>query len=180
MKKDNFAKKTWISLSIILGSIIIASGAFYYFSNDLTFQTNKIITERQAVNGQNNALNSLASLKSQQPAAEGYGAAMSKLLPDQYGIVNFNGWLTTIAAQYGINVSFAFTGSGTPSAQATASTPGTIDFSLTMTGPVDKINLYLKDIESQSSGFLFSLHSFDYTTDPTGAKINSQGTLFFK
>ncbi len=178
--KDTFARKTWMSLLIILGSIIIASGAFYYFSNDLTAQMTKIVSERQAVSGQNNALDSLAALKSQEPTAAAYTAAMKQLLPDQYGIVNFSAWLTTIAAKYGVSVSFAFTGNGTPSAQSTASTPGTIDFSLSISGPVDKANQYLKDIESQSPGFLFTLHSFDYTTDSSGEKLNAQGTLFFK
>lgn len=178
--KNTFSKRAWISLLIILGSIIIASGAFYYFSNDLATQTDKIVTERQAVSGKNNALDSLAALKNDEPKAEGYAAAMSNLMPDQYGIVNFKQWLNTIAKKYGIDVSFAFTGNGTPSTQSTPSTPGTIDFSLTLTGSVASTTQYLNDIESQSPGFLFTLKSFDYTTDSSGAKMNAQGTLFFK
>jgi hypothetical protein len=177
---DNFKKKTWVSLGIIVGSIIIASLAFYYFSNDLSLQVNKIIADRQAVSGQNYDLNSLALLKSDEPEAEVYTAQMNQLLPDQYGIVNFNSWLTKTASTYGVMVSSAFSGSGNPTTQPTLSSAGTIGFSLSVQGPVGSIAPFLKYIESDSTGFLLTLTSFDYTNDLGEEKVNAQGILFFR
>jgi hypothetical protein len=178
--KDNFKKKTWISLGIILGSIIIASAAFYYFSGDLATQANKITLERQSVSGENNALDSLALLKGDESKAEVYTAQMNQLLPDQYGIVNFNSWLVKTGASYGVSVSSAFVGSGNPSAQATAATPGTINFSLSVQGPAGSTTKFIAYLESGSTGYLLTLTSFDYTSDTSGEKVNAQGILFFR
>lgn len=132
------------------------------------------------VNGQNSTLNDLASLKDAAPKAQAYSTVMDQLLPDQYGIVNFGSWLSTIALKYGVTVSSAFSNGGVPSLQSTASTPGSIDFSLTINGTATNTTQFLNDAESHSSGFLFTLNSFDYTNDPSGAKISAQGTLFFR
>lgn len=178
--KDNFARKAWISLLIILGSIIVASVVLYYFSNDIAFQASKIASERKAVNGQNSALGSLASLKSDAPKADAYAVAINQLLPDQYGIVNFSSWLDAIAKKYNVTVTLSLSGSGVPSAQPTPSSPGTVDFSFTASGSTGNVTQFLKDAEMESSGFLFNLGSFDYTTEASSEKVNAQGTLFFK
>jgi hypothetical protein len=178
--KDNFKKKAWISLGIIIGSIILASAAFYYFSSNLSVQANKITLVRQAASNNNNALNSLALLKGDESKAEIYTAEMNQLLPDQYGIVNFNSWLVKAGASYGVSVSSAFVGSGNPSVQATASTPGTINFSLSVQGPVGDTTKFIMYLESESTGYLLTLTSFDYTSDVSGEKVNAQGILFFR
>ena len=167
-------------MGIVLGSIIIASGALYYFSGDLTAQASKIIAEKQSVSQQNDELSNLALLKKNQRLANAYGVAINQLLPDQYGIVNFQPWLTTIAKKYNVTVTSAFQGDGTPTSAPTPSAPGTILFSISIQGPIGSTVNFLHDIELNESGYLFTLSTFDYTSDSSGEKINAQGTLFFK
>ena len=178
--KDNFTKKVWISFGVILGSFIAASGALYYYSNDLTAQANKITIEQSSLAGETTALGSLASLKNDAPKADTYTAAIDQFSKDQYGIVDFNTWLGTVGKKDGVTVSSAFAGGGTPTSLPTPSTPGVINFSLSINGPAGTTKQFLSDIETNLVGFPLTITSFDYTSDPSGEKVNAQGTLFFR
>jgi hypothetical protein len=177
--KNSFTKKVWISLGVIILSIIIASVALYYFSNDLAAQASKVITDRQAVSAQSDQLGSLAQLESDAPKAAGYVIAMNQLMPDQYGLVGFGPWLNQVAKKYAVTVSYAFQGQP---ALSNGATPGSIDFSLTAQGSSGSVVSFLNNIESQSPGFILTFSSFDYTNDssagPAAETVKAQGTLF--
>jgi hypothetical protein len=175
--KMNFKQKIWLDAGLILGSLAVASVALYFLSNDLGVQANKVISNKESLSGQDNAVEELALLKSQLPQAASYTAAIENLLPDQYGLINFGPWLNAVAARYNVVVTYAFLNNPTP---ATVSTPGTTGFSISVQGSQGSIEEFLKDIESQSAGFLFTLSSFDFTADSIGESLNAQGTLFFQ
>jgi hypothetical protein len=178
---DNFKKKAWISFGVIFLSIAIASGTLYYFSNDLTAQTSKVVTDKALATEQQNAVGNLALLKAAEPQAKVYSAAIKQLLPDQYGVVGFGPWLDKVAQKYSVTDKFLF--QGTP-VQPTASSPGTYGFTLDVQGSPNNIELFLKDIESQSVGFLLNIVSFDLTnnqsSDNTGGHFSAQGVVFFR
>jgi hypothetical protein len=175
--KMNFKQKIWLDAGLILGSIAVAAVAVYFLSNDLNVQANKVISNKESLSGQNNSVEELALLKSQLPQAASYTAAMENLLPDQYGLINFGPWLNAIAARYNVVATYAFLNNPT---LASVSAPGTMGFSLSVQGPQGSVDKFLKDIESQSAGFLLTLSSFDFTANSTGESLNAQGILFFQ
>jgi hypothetical protein len=173
----NFKKKAWISFAIIFVSIIAATGAIYYFSGDLAFQSGTVISDSQTVADQNNALSNFALLKGEASAAESYEAAISQLLPDQYGVITFSTWLASIAKKYGSTISSNMTGAAVA---PVGSQPGTIAFSFTLQGPNGSAAAFLKDIEKQEAGFLFEINTFNFTNTNSGEELDAQGTLFFR
>jgi hypothetical protein len=116
-------------------------------------------------------------LETTAPEAALYEAAMEKLLPDQYGLVDFGPWLTKLGNQYGVTASFSF--QGNPSAPP-AGTLGSAPFSLTAQGDsIQSLTNFLKDIESQAPGYLLSISSFDLSNS-ANPSLTAQGTLFFR
>jgi hypothetical protein len=174
---NKFKKSAWISFGIIFVSIVIASGVFYYFSADLKLQADKVTRDRGILSDQNSALSNFAELKKDSTQAEVYAAAMNRLLPDQNGLVGFGGWLDQIAKKYQVTDTFSFEGGTNPAAGAN---PGTVNFSLESEGTISNIGQFVKDIESQSTGYLFSLNTFDLDNNNGAAKLTAQGTLFFQ
>jgi hypothetical protein len=96
-------------------------------------------------------------------------------------LIGFTPWLDQVAKKYSVTVSTSLQGNPTLS---NGTAPGSINFSLSAQGPTGGVVNFLNDIESQSSGFLLTITSLDYTNDLSGGvsaeKINAQGTLFFR
>lgn len=170
-------KRLWVSFGIIFGTIIVASAAVYYYAGEVHDEAGKIVVDRTLIAQQEAALSNLAALKQDAPKAAQYEAAINQLVPDQYTLITFSKWLTTIAQKYNVTAGSSF--GGNPSNPG-AGTPGVESFSLQAQGNQNDMVKFLQDIETESAGFLLSIDGFDFTTDGANSRITANGRLFFQ
>lgn len=168
-------KQLWISVGIIVGVVIVASAALYFLSGDVTAQADKIVSDRAHVALANSAVSVLASLKSDAALAAPYKVQMDEILPTHNELVGFPQALNALGQADNVSVSFAFQGGGTAT---TPSTPGSDSFSLNVTGTPSNLAAFLKDLESQKSGFIVAIDSFDFSNNGTTYRLTSQGRVF--
>jgi hypothetical protein len=176
-----FNRRLWISSAIILGSIAIASAAFYYISQDISGNVNKIVADRMLINQQTNAVSTLAELKDDAASAQPYQAAMEQLLPTQDGLIGFSGWLQGIgnADQVAVTTTFnpnAIINNNTPGNPNSA---GAMGFSLQAQGSVAAIAAFMEDIQTKS-GFFVQINSFNLVGGSSGDMLSAQGLVFFQ
>ena len=176
MIKDRFMRRFWISMSIIVGSIVVAGLAIDYFSGSLSAEANIIVGDRTTIQRNTDAVASLAQLKSAAPQAARYQAAMDQILPDQYGLVTFTQWFSQLGQKYNVTTNAAFQGSVVPTAATVA---GSAQFSFSAVGSPADISAFLNAVDSTTSGFIVSLSTFDVASDGTNETITGQGQLFF-
>ncbi len=174
---DSFKKYLRIGIGVILGSIVITSVAFWYFSNGLRAEADSIIAKKTALKNEASALANYAALKSDAPKAAQYDAAIQKLLPDQSGLITFNTWVSQIARGYGVIATVAYQGDPT---LPTGLVPGSVAFTMTAQGPENSIVPFLDYISVKAVGFPFSFGSFNFTNDRTQENFTGQGTLYFR
>lgn len=177
MVKDRFSKQLWMSLGIIVISILISGGVLYFFTGDLSANADAIMAAHATIQTQNDALANLANLKQQAPQAAQYQAEIHQLIPDQYGLVPFAQWFKDEGSRYNVTADAVFQGSIVP---AQGSTPGTISFSFNVQGTPSNLISFLDTVSatSTSSGFLLTINSFNITMNGTSANATGQGTLF--
>ena len=174
---DRFKKYLWIGTGVILGSIVIASVAFYFLSNEITAQADSIVVERTAAQNEASAIAGFAALETQAPKAMQYDAAIQKLLPDQSGLITFNTWVTQIAKKYNVIATVAYQGDPTLPA---GPVPGSAAFTMTAQGPENSMVPFIDYLSSQAVGFPLSFESFDFTNNRTQENFTGQGTLYFR
>jgi hypothetical protein len=175
MVKDRFAKQLWISGGVILGSIAIATGVLIFLSGEISAQASTIMTDRESIQEKTAAVATLAELEQDVPQAAQYQEAIDQIIPDQFGLVTFPQWLSTLGARYDVTTDAVLQGAATPAAGATA---GTAQFSFTADGSPSNLAAFLNDMNSKAAGFLLSLSSFNVVSDGTNQKITGQGILF--
>ena len=174
MTNEHFARRLWIGFGIIIASIIIAGGALYFFSGDLSANAAAIVSARGALNEQDAAVANLAGLKQQAAQAAQYQAAMDQLVPDQYGLVTFTQWFAAQGTQYNVSASAEFQGEPISS---DGTTPGSAPFTFTVSGSIANLTSFLDAIGAKSSGFLVLITSYNIT-DPA-RDTASRGTELF-
>lgn len=172
-----FKKRLWIGGGVIMASIFIASGAFYFLSGSITSKADKIVAQKTSARNNANAIANFATLATALPEATKYETAIQKLLPDQSGLISFNTWIGQIAQKYGVIATVAYQGDPTP---ATASVPGSANFTMTAQGPEGSIVSFLDYLSSQAQGFILTFNTFDFTNDQSQEGIIAQGTIYFR
>ena len=174
---DSFKKYLRIGVGVILGSIAIASVAFWFFSGGLHVQADSIIAEKTAVKNEASAVANFAALESDAPKAAQYDLAIKKLVPDQSGLITFNAWISQIAKGYRVIATVAYQGDPTLPAGVV---PGSAAFTMTAQGPENSIVPFINYISAQAVGFPFSFGSFNFTNDRAQENFTGQGILYFR
>jgi hypothetical protein len=162
---------------MIFGAAIVAVGVFYFLVGDITSRSNAISDQRALIARRNDSFVAFVKIKQDFAEAAKYKTAMDKLLPMQNELINFPQWLQNIAAAYGVTANFSFTASTAP---ATPAEPGTVGFSLATDGNNSDVISFLKNLESQAPGFLFSFNSFNLTQNGNDTKVVTNGNMFFR
>ncbi len=166
-------------LLVSFGMVAVAVGAatygLYYFSNDITAQTDKIVSDKTLLAQQTAAVSILARLKSDAPQAAVYAAAMDKLLPTHDGLIGFQQWLLDRGRADNVAVSFSYRGNNTPASPGNAGSDG---FSLIVDGGGSAIMAFLGDIETKADAYLLSVDSFTLTSNGSSYELSIQGRVF--
>ena len=178
MINEHFGRKLWISFGIVMASIAITAGAFYFFAGDLSAKATAVVAARTSLEQQSSAVANLANLKHQAPIAAQYLAAMDQLLPDQYGLVTFGQWFSDTGKQYGVSANATINQDAV--IPSSGSSPGVATLSFSATGSLDNITAFLHFVSAKSSVFLVVFDSFNITGDGTSYTAVGQGTIFFR
>jgi len=175
--KDDFNRYLWINFGILFGVIVIAVVALYLFTGDIISRSNAILADRALIARQNASLAAFAEIKNDSAEAAKYKTVMDKLLPTQSEIINFQTWLQSFEAAYGVTTNFSFTANIVPSTQTK---PGTIGFSLTVQGSSSNVLSFLRDIESQAPDYLLSFDSINISQNGENTEAVASGNIFFR
>jgi len=172
-----------VSTGIILVVFVAALVGVHFLMNKTSATVGKIAQDKSLVARQTGALAVVASLKGQASQAAAYQSAMEQLLPTQDGLIDFNQWITGLAGQNQISASVSFNANGITPPSVTASgqhMAGQASFSLSATGGLNNIIFFLNEAESQASGFLLNINSFDLTNTNGAYQWTGQGVAFFR
>lgn len=164
-------------MGIILASIVAATAAFSYFSGAIGDHVNKIVAAKQEADSEAASVADVASLQAAASQATQYDAAISTLIPDQSGLINFSTWVSQIAATYQVSVSVAYQGDPTP---PSGNSPGTAVFTMTVQGPEGSVLPFIDYLSSEAPGFIVSFTSFNFANDQTQETFTAQGVTYFR
>ncbi len=167
----------WIGIGIIAGSMIVFGMALYFFADNIQEQANAIAGSRDDIANQSAAINSYSNLKASAAEAATYQTAMDKLLATQDSLIAFPSEINSIASNDGVSMTFSFDGDPVP---ASSNTVGYVGFKLGMTGSLDGITSFLRDIESSTPILLSKIDSFDITRSGSSYTLAAAGRVFFK
>jgi hypothetical protein len=175
--KNDFTRRFWTGMGIIIGSIVLTGGAFYYLTGAMEQQATDVLTAKTNTENDASAVANLASLESQAPTAGQYEALFQKLLSNQQGLITFSSWVDQIGSKYGVAATVSFVGSSTP---ASAGAPGFVPFTMSAQGPEGSLPPFLDYLASKAPGFIVSFSSFDFTDDRSQQTLNAVGSVYFR
>lgn len=176
--KDHYGRDVKIGVGLIVASYLAALGALYAIAGNLDTSVAKILQDRTKTQAQLQEINLIAELKNESAVAEGYRAAMDKLLPNQDRLLDFPRWIDSLARNHGVGARFSFQGDAV-SAQGTS--PAYIAFSLDLTGTIPNLGSLLRELESaQEAQFLVGVDSFNIARSGDSYRLGLQGKVFSK
>jgi Tfp pilus assembly protein PilO len=173
----SFNKNFIIGLSVIFGSVLVVGVALFFLSGMVAGSVTAILADKSKINGQSNSVADIAELRQEAVQAASYQAAMNKLLPMQDALINFNAWVSSVAAADHVAATASFQGQPSPPLAGSA---GQAEFSIAATGSVQDIANFLNDIELRSLGFLVQLTSIDLVDQGSNYELTAQGQAFFQ
>lgn len=176
--KTNFTKEPWLSVEIIVASVVIAAAALAYLSYDLNARAGKVISMRGAIQSNTAALDRLAGLQHDAPLAEAYQTAINTILPTQAGLIGIPSEAETLAEADGVTATLKFPQN---SSEPPAGSLGATSFSLDVQGSPSSTTLFLADLETKATGFIIDLNSFTVANSgESGTHLTGQGMLYFQ
>ena len=157
--------------------MLITLIALFILAGNIDGTVGRIMKDKALINQQTGALAVVAALKEQAAQAATYQTEMDQLLPTQDGLIGFSEWLNNAAAVNEVTTNMSFQGNAAPASDVA---PGTAQFSFTATGAPTNLAAFLNDVETQASGFLVQITSFDMTSANGTYQVTGQGNVFFR
>jgi len=174
---NRFRRELLISL-LIVGAAVVAFGlTFYFLTNDLDYQAQKIAFDRASLSQRTTLLSSLADLKRDAASAGVYRQAIDKILVSQDQLIDFPQWISNLARIRQVSLGFSFQGDQVPPQNGSL---GYINFSLNASGNLDNLGAFVEDLELRAPRFLVVLDAVDLSGGGTSYRLLSQGRVFFK
>lgn len=177
MEKDNFKKKFWISIATIVVTIVISSVALYFLATYVAENANAIGATRTETATDDAEFQDLANLQRDTATAQTYQAAMDKLLASQEALITFPTQIDALGREDSVSTDFSYEGTPMPGDGAT---PGSVTFSLDVSGPIANVISFMKDFESSAPILLASLDTVNVANNGGNYTVSAQGTAFFK
>ncbi len=175
-----FNRRLWVSVAIIFGSIIVASGVLFYMAGDIFTNVANITAARNLILQQTDAVATVAELDQNAAGAAPYQAAMDQLLPTQDGLIGFSGWMQKIGDADQVAVTTTFNPNSIPGdALVDSQDVSALGFSVQVQGSLAAIAAFMKDIQSQP-GFFVRIDSFDVAGNGASDALVARGDVFFR
>jgi Tfp pilus assembly protein PilO len=175
--QDNFRRESWISIAVIVGSLLVYGGLVWWFDRDLEAKAKDVALSRSLINQRAKSIEVLANLKRNSREVESRQEIMAQLIPVREELLNFPRWLEGIARLHGVAMVFSFDPGTTP---PQGDRPGHENFRLTANGSYEELERFFRDIEQQSSRFLLSLNSFDLVRTESDYRATVLGRVYYR
>lgn len=167
-----------MSFIVIGGSLVAFLGALYWVNNLLDSAVAAIVRDKTIIQQQSTISEVLASLKKDLPIAEAYESSIDNLVPPKDQLVfSLSNWLDSQERLYGVAASLQFQGK---EVEATEDALGRVAFLMEVTGPVENVIAFLKDLEVNSTRFLMSFDSIEIVKSEVSYRISASGYAFFR
>ena len=172
-----FKKDILIGLSVIFGSLFLATGALLWLSKDINDRVGKIIDKRGLINQQAGLAGTIATLKVGKAEADKYLVTLDRLVPQKDDLFTFSKWIDGFSKNYGIGMNFAFAGGET---EPTENALGFAPFTLTLSGSLARIQVFLTDLESRADQFLIGIDSYSVRSIGEGGyNVSVAGRIYY-
>lgn len=172
-----FRRELILNAAVMIVSFMVAGLILWWFRGEINFQADQVETARLTIARQAGLFGSLANLKQQVEIARGYEEKLSRLLPIKDQLINFPRWLEGLALQRQVNARFSFEGA---TVEATTETPGSVGFSLDLTGTLSAIQGLLRDLEVAPRAYFLKFNDFDLNRSGESYHFSAKGNLFFR
>lgn len=173
----SFKKEIIAGLIVILGSFILASGAIFWLKRDIEDRSGKIVGKRGLIVQQAGLTETIASLRANQAVAEAYRESLERLIPTKDDLFDFSKWLQSLAKNYGVGATFNFSGL---EVMPTGEALGYVKFTLGVSGALQEISVFLRDLENRTDQFLTKFDSFSVKEVSGNYHVTVEGKVFFR
>ena len=175
---DDFRRYVWVSVGYIAGSCIVAGIAIAFLSSNIHGHTRSIIAIRETLSARNQLLETAAAFKQIAPQIEQYETQLNTLIPKRDALIDYGGWIQALGGQNQVSARASFAGDPPPAPGD--GTLGRADITLQVSGPLDKIERFLRALEVQSPKFLTKVETFELVAGGDGYGMNGRGAAFFQ
>ncbi len=162
---------------MIIASIAMFWGAFYWLDHDLKKQTAAITEARYSIRRNAGLLETLANLKNLLPRVKLYEGKLNNLIHTRDELIDFPRYLEDLARRHNLAMNFSFQGVAAP---AEAEQAGSQNFSLDISGSYDALERFLKELELTSVRYVAQLDNLDVSRQSEGYRILTRGRVFFR
>lgn len=171
---NDFKKRLFINLGVLLGLIAALIGLLTVISWDLSKQKDKIVEQRRELNQRTQYFSVLASLQKKYNEVQKYSSVLSNVLPQYEELFKFTEELNLAAKERKLGFGFSFAGEQ-PASEGAA---GTANFNLSIQGKEGEVLNFLNFIENMR--FLVNLFNLDMVKSDAGFDLTANGQVFFQ
>lgn len=176
MQKE-FKRQLLLFMGIIFGTLLVCGGFLLWLGQRIGEEAHNISASRFAFMQYSHTIDLLAELKRVAPLVKSYQEKMDLLLPKKDDLLEFSRWIDGVSRVNKVSASFAFQGS-TVAAQDQG--PGSIGFTLDVSGADENVRNFFRELELRSNRFLTSMDNFDLTEDAGTVRVLGRGKVFFR
>ncbi|PIR87617.1 hypothetical protein CO179_01440 [candidate division WWE3 bacterium CG_4_9_14_3_um_filter_39_7] len=169
---ENFKRRLIISVSLLVGALLIFIILIILVNSDLNKSAENISAIKNQVVARNQAIEVIAGSASIMDEVRYDTKVLEKILPNKDELINLPTQLEALAASLHLEFAFRF------GAEKSGDTgQSTIDFVMTLAGQYENIRLFLSDLEIHR--YIISLGSMDLQHGQTGGySLSTAGTIF--
>jgi hypothetical protein len=173
-----FRKKMWLGIGIIISSFAIFGALIFWLAGKIESDAAKAAASQTTVVNYNRALAILVELKGKESEIESYRKRLNALLPTKNDLIEFPKFLEERSRIHQVSINFSFKGGDAVEPQENR--PGSVAFSLDVTGTLERLKSFFRELESGSAKFVSALDSLDVNLSGDEYRVTAQGRAFFK
>lgn len=173
-----FQKKVWLGLGLIFAGIVVLGAPSFWLAGKIEKDAGRAALTQASVAGYSRAVAILAELKSKSSEVESYGSRLNALLPGKDDLIEFPKFLEEQGRIRQVSVKFAFQGGAATEPQGNQ--PGSVGFTLDVTGSYERLKSFFEGMETGSAKFMTVLDSVDMNLSGNEYRVTAQGRAFFK
>lgn len=174
MKTDQVLSAHTINKELIIATVgfLILIGGVFVVGAKITDYVKQITNKQLEGTIQGQQVEILATLTRQHAVAQQYVLALENVLPERDSLISLDQELETLAEVHGLGFGFTFTGDR----PATQSSPGVVEFSLSLQGEFNQLLRYMENVNNLR--YFMSFPTFGLARSGDRFTMQLQGQVF--
>ncbi len=174
---DGFRKRVTMNIAIIASSFLLFGILLWTINRSTAATVRDITAGRQVIAERAYTIENISKLKQQQPEAEVIRKKIDAILPRRDELISFQNFLEGLSRVHNVGVSFSF--SGLP-VEPVPGVPGSVPFSIALTGEPRDIANFLSAVELKSTKFLVNFNGVTLFADGGAYRADLKGNVYFR